>query len=225
VISRDAIELLARNGIERERMHFIPNGIDLSQWPFRSSSPDGRPPVILCSARFVDRKRQDDLIQAVAILAERSMDSRLELLGDGPNLERARQLATDLGLGGKVDFPGALPPEQVRARLERAAVFCLPSLWEGQPAAAIEAMAVGVPMVITDTPGTRELIDDGQNGLLVPARDPAALADAIERIFADPGLAQSMASQARSRVEERHSLEAMAERKRELFERLRMSRT
>jgi glycosyltransferase involved in cell wall biosynthesis len=220
VISRDAIELLARHGIERERMHYIPNGIDLSGWPFRPAPPDGGPPTILCSARFVDRKRQEDLIRAVAILAERSVDCRLELLGEGPKEGEVRRLAADLGVGDRTDFPGALAPDQVRRRLERASVFCLPSLWEGQPAAAIEAMAVGVPVVITDTPGTRELIDDGRNGLLIPARDPLAVADAVERLLADPGAAASMAAAARRRVEERHSLEAMVEGKRELFERL-----
>ena len=218
VISLDAIELLVGHGIDRERMHYIPNGIDLSGWPRRAAPPTASPPTVLCSARFVDRKRQEDLIRAAAILAERSVECRLELPGEGPNLEDARRLADALGLAGRTELPGALSAAEVRARLDQASVFCLPSLWEGQPAAAIEAMAVGVPVVTTDTPGNREMVDHERNGLLVPARDPAALAKAIERLLTEDGLGEALASEARRNVEEHHSLEAMVRRKRELFE-------
>jgi glycosyltransferase involved in cell wall biosynthesis len=219
VISQDAIELMAAGGIDRRRMHHIPNGIDLSSWPQRAGAPNGGPPTVLCSARFVERKRQQDLIRAGAILAERAVECRLVLLGEGPNLPAARSLAAELGVGS-VELPGAVPAEEVRRQLEQAAIFCLPSLWEGQAGAVIEAMATGVPVITTDTPGNRELVDDGVNGLLVPARDPEGLAAAIERVLADPEAAARMAADARRRVEETYSLDAMVLRKRELYERL-----
>ena len=220
VISRDAIDLLAGSGIERERMHYIPNGIDLVRWPARDGSPETETPVVVCSARFVNRKRQEDLIRAAAILAERSVPCRLVLLGEGPNLERDRRLAADLDVAGIVDLPGAVPADAVRREMERATLFCLPSLWEGQAGALIEAMATGVPVVTTDTPGNRELVDDGVNGLLVPPRSPEALAGAIERIVSDPEAARAMASESRRRVEETYNLDAMVERKRLLYEAL-----
>ena len=224
VISRDAIDLLAANGIERGTMHYIPNGVDLDLWPPRAEAPSARPPIVLCSARFVNRKRQEDLIRAAAILAARRTDCRIVLLGEGPNLERDRRLAAELGVSAVVELPGAVPGDQVRRQMEHATLFCLPSLWEGQAGALIEAMATGVPVVTTDTPGNRELVDDGVNGLLVPARDPGALADAIERIFADPGAAAAMAGEGRQRVEETYNLDAMVERKRALYEALAAAR-
>jgi glycosyltransferase involved in cell wall biosynthesis len=220
VISRDAIDLLADHGIERARMHYIPNGVDLSRWPPRGEAPREEPPVVLCSARFVNRKRQEDLIRAAALLAERSVPCRFVLFGEGPNLERDRRLAAELGVAGMVDLPGAVPGEAVRLEMERATLFCLPSLWEGQAGALIEAMATGVPVVTTDTPGNRELVDHGQNGLLVPPRDPAALADAIERIVSHPDDGRAMAAESRRRVEQTYNLDAMVERKRALYEAL-----
>jgi L-malate glycosyltransferase len=219
VISRDAIDLMAAGGIDRELMHYIPNGIDLSRWPLRAAGPNAGPPTVLCSARFVDRKRQADLLRAGAILAQRSVECRLVLLGEGPNLSDARSLSAELRLPA-VELPGAVPPEEVRARLEQAAVFCLPSLWEGQAGALLEAMATGVPVITTDTPGNRELVEDGVNGLLVPARDPESLADAIEQVLVNLARAAEMAAEGRRGVEETYSLEAMVDRKRALYEAL-----
>jgi glycosyltransferase involved in cell wall biosynthesis len=218
VIARYAVELLAGSGIPRERLHYIPNGVDLDVWSRRSGQPAG--PLILCSARFVPRKRQDDLLRAAAELRRRGVPFRVEFAGVGPTQPAARRLAAELGLGDDVAFLGALPSEELRRRLSEAAVLCLPSLWEGVPAAAREAMAVGVPVVSTDAPGTRDVIDDETTGLLASPKDPAGLADRLELVLSDPARARSLADAARLEVEREFSLEAMVTRKQALYEEL-----
>jgi glycosyltransferase involved in cell wall biosynthesis len=90
-------------------------------------------------------------------------------------------------------------------------VFAFPSLFEGLCLAVIEAQAAGVPVVATPVGGIRETVVDGETGLLVPPRDPAALAVAIRRLLDDPDLARRLADEARRRVRETYSEQRMIE--------------
>ena len=218
VIALSAIELLAANGISRDRLHYVPNGVDLEVWTPRTRNPS--PGVIVCSARFVPRKRQEDLLRAAAELKRRGVGFRLKLAGTGPTLPAARRLAAALGVEDEVDFLGAIAADDVRSLLDEAAVFCLPSLWEGIPAAALEAMAVGVPVVSTDAPGTRDVIDDHSTGLLATPKDPQGLADRLELVLTDAGRARALADAGRRQVESEYSLETMVDRKRALYQEL-----
>ncbi len=87
----------------------------------------------------------------------------------------------------------------------QAQVVALPSMGEGLPTALLEAAACERPIVTTDVPGCREVVQDGETGLLVPPNDPAALAAAVERLLDDPGLRRKLAKNARLRVEENFS--------------------
>jgi glycosyltransferase involved in cell wall biosynthesis len=99
-----------------------------------------------------------------------------------------------------VHFPGRLSPDEVRERLLRADVFVLASAWEGMPGSALEAMAVGLPVVATDVTGTNEVVVHGETGLLVPPDDPVALATALATMLTDAGLCRSLGAAARRRV-------------------------
>ena len=89
-----------------------------------------------------------------------------------------------------MELLGALPPVAVRDRLRQSDVFVLPSLSEGFCNAAVEAMACGLPVVMTNCGGVREGVADGVEGFIVPVRDPEAMAAAIERLAKDPALAR-----------------------------------
>jgi glycosyltransferase involved in cell wall biosynthesis len=143
-------------------------------------------PVILSVARLAEQKGQRDLIRAMVRLAESARESVLVLVGDGPDRSFLEALARDISLR-RVVFAGN--QDDPLPWLAAADVFVLPSLYEGLPGALIEAMAAGLPCIATDIPGNRDLIKDGQTGLLVPVNNFAALADAIKRIVSDPELA------------------------------------
>jgi glycosyltransferase involved in cell wall biosynthesis len=214
--SHAALDLIAQLGVEEERLVHIPNGLDLAQWAPRRSVPDD-PPLILCAARFVPRKRHQDLLEALALLAREGRSFRALLAGGGPMLASMRELAASLEIDGLVELPGELETSEVRGLIEGAAVACLVSSSEGMPGALMEAMAMGVPVVGTDVGGTNELVVDGESGLLVPAYDPPAIARALARLLDDGDLRTRIGAAGRRRMEDCFSLEAMVEAKERLY--------
>lgn len=215
--SEGAIERLARAGIPRRLLHFVPNGIDTEKWRMRDGQPTGVPLRIVCAARFVPRKRQIDLINAAERLVREGLEVHLDLVGEGPTLPSIRARAERGTLKHRATFHGALRPEDVPILLERSAVFCLPSTWEGMPAAVLEAMACGVPVVGTRVNGINELIAPGHTGLSVPVRRPDLLAAALRRVLTDRPLATRMAAAARAAVEQRYSVDRMVGAKAALY--------
>jgi glycosyltransferase involved in cell wall biosynthesis len=112
----------------------------------------------------------------------------LELAGDGDEREALEARAHELGLDGRVRFLGSLPRDEVLALFRRADAALLSSAWENFPHTLVEALAVGTPAIATDVGGVPEIVTDGENGLLVPAGDPDALAAAIRRFTGDEEL-------------------------------------
>ena len=147
----------------------------------------------------------DDLIRAIAILRDRGREVDLEIVGDGEDRAALEALVHALQLDGKVLLRGYLPQEEVIPAYHRAAVVALPAHHEdhfGIPNILIEGLAAGTPVVCTELPSLHELIEHGRSGLFVPERDPAALADAIQRLLDDPVAAAAMAEEGRRRVAE-----------------------
>ena len=157
----------------------------------------------------------------MASCARADVPVRLEIAGDGPLRAELAASASAAGLGEVLR--GALPHEQVRELFRRATVFCLPCVVassgdrDGLPTSVLEAMALGVPVVTTDVNGLSETVIDGETGLTVPEHDPAALADALERVLGDPALAARLSDQARAHVEQGFSLEQSVKILRSLF--------
>lgn len=159
---------------------------------------------ILFLGRLDAAKGVDELLQACAGLAARHPRLRLVLGGSG-DLEWVRRRAGELGVAGRVETPGWLDATARDAQLARAWLFCLPSHAEGLPMSVLEAMAAGVPVVATSVGGIPEALADGERGLLVPARDAAALAGAIGRLLDDSQLHARLACAARAAIERHYS--------------------
>jgi glycosyltransferase involved in cell wall biosynthesis len=137
------------------------------------------------------------------------------LLGEGPDLDELRSLVVGLGLEREVLLTGNRPDvPDVLAALD---VAVLSSIWEGAPLALLEYMAAGAPIVATAVGAVPELIDDGVHGLLVGARDPAALAAAIARLLDDPPLARRLGGAARARQRAEFDLGVQIERLERLY--------
>ncbi len=148
--------------------------------------PDGRP-VILGVGRLSPEKGFDMLLDAFARVAGQR-PSRLVLVGSGPERDALQAKAQELGVADMVHFAGY--QENVYPWLRRANVLALSSVLESFPTVIVEAMAVGTPVVAFDCPkGPSEIISHDENGLLVPPRDPGALAEGILRVLGDPELA------------------------------------
>jgi len=153
--------------------------------------PDPRPqvdpePLILNVGRLVHQKAQDVLLEAFAIVTAEAPDWRLAIVGEGPDGSALKSRASTLGIADKIEFVGRADPWPYYTR---ATIFALPSRYEGTSNALLESMAMGIPPVISDTSGGGlDVVSDGFSGLIAPADDPSALADAFRRLITDPDM-------------------------------------
>lgn len=149
---------------------------------------------------FNEQKGQFDLLEAFKKITDRRSDVRLFLIGWG-HLENGLKRKTEaLGLKDRVIFTGKLLRTDVLKILAMTDLFVLSSLWEGFGRATAEAMALGKPVVSTDTDGSREVVEDGKTGILVPIKNPTLLADAILNVLENPGLMTKMGEEGYKRV-------------------------
>lgn len=190
------LSTLAKLSAPEQRIEVIPNGVDTDCFHPSPAAPDGF--EILCVARLIPRKGIADLIRAVAALPP---VARLSLIGDGTEGESLKLLAAGLGISERVRFLGSLPHNELPAHYRAAHVFALPSTNEGMSNTVLEAMASGLPLVLTDTGGTAELLEAGANGFVAPMGDPAGLARALLRYLEDPELARAHGARSRQKAE------------------------
>jgi glycosyltransferase involved in cell wall biosynthesis len=178
--------------------------------------PAGRSslPVVLTLARLDAQKGLDHLLAATALVP----NATFIVAGDGPRRDQLEALARELGVADRVRFVGYR--DDVPALLAGCDLYVLPSLFEGLPVSLLEAMAAGKPVVATAVRGTDEAVLDGATGLLVPPRDPVALAAAIRTVLADPALARRLAEAGRERARREFSAGRMVEQVMELYDEL-----
>ena len=200
------------------RLSAIPNGVDVQH--FQPARRPVRAPgvVIGCTARLHVKNDHVTCLHAFARLAPRWPDARLLLVGRGPEEERLRRLADRLGLAARVHFAGE--QADVAPCLGEMDLYVQSSVAEGMSNSILEAMAVGLPVVATAVGGTPDVVVDGQTGVLVPAQDPAALADALAGLLADPGKGEALGRAGRARAEARFSETRMLERVEDLLDTL-----
>jgi glycosyltransferase involved in cell wall biosynthesis len=206
-ISHDSAKHTLSQGISRRRVAVLHNGIDTEQFSFTGPASDG--PVVLV-ARLAREKDVPTLLHAAALIATGQPDFRLEIAGDGPERSNLEALRDRLGLGQHVRFLGAV--RDVPRLLARARLFVLPSLSEGISLTLLEAMARGLPVVATTVGGNPEVVSQGATGLLVSARDPNALAEAVLGLWRQPNLGRRMGQAGRQRVEQHFDVRQMVAR-------------
>lgn len=200
----------------------IHNGIDLGAFahgdPAAARRELGVPEhctVIGMVARLAAQKGPLDFVRAAAIAGAKYPHIRLALIGDGPLRPQVQGLALQLGIGDRLTLAGHRADAAALTQAFDIAVVA--SLSEGSSLTAMEAMAWGRPVVATAVGGVREVVADGQTGLLVPPADPQALGEAICSLLADPQRAQAMGEAGRQRIEREFSLARMIERTEEVY--------
>ena len=179
---------------------------------------------VLSVGRLVEKKGFDILVAAQAALAARGVPAETTIAGDGDGEDFAdalRRLIERHGLG--VCLPGVMSQAALFEEYRRASVFCLPCRVldngdrDGIPNVIVEAMAAGLPVVTTPISGIPEIVEDGVNGLLVEPDNAEGLADALFRLYTDPGLRARLAAAGESTVRERFDGERLAGRVAALF--------
>jgi colanic acid/amylovoran biosynthesis glycosyltransferase len=203
-MKRDLIALGCPEG--RIRVHY--HGINTRRFQYleRNYQDDGLPTVLSCG-RFVPKKGQARLLEALRRIDRRGRRFRLVLVGDGPLRRNLEQVVSSYGWEHCVTFAGHLPhigPELV-SQYQKANIFALPSTTahgekEGIPGTLVEAMASGLPIVSTQHAGIPAVIQPDLHGLLVPEGDVEALAEALDRLLTDPDLRARLGRSAAERA-------------------------
>ncbi len=215
----DRAEFLARGLLDRARSVLIRgSGVDLKV--FRPTPEPAGPPVVVLPARMLWDKGVGDFVEAARLLRGRGV--RFVLAGDR---DAANPAAIDVATlqkwhrDGDIEWWGHC--NDMPSVLRASQVICLPSYYrEGLPKALLEAAAAARPVITTDAPGCREAVVDGQTGLLVPARDPEALAAALETLLADSALRRRMGEAGRLLAENCFGVESVARQTLQVYDSL-----
>jgi len=194
------------------RVEIVHCGVDVSHIVPASATDRAPSPLVVCVGTLHEVKGQRYLVEAAAELKRRGRRIDVELVGDGPDRSMLADLAARLGVDDRVELVGPLDHHEVIERYKRAHVMVAPSVAsrdgrrEGIPTVIMEAMAAGTPVVASDLSGIPELVVHEESGLLTTPGDSNAIADAIERILANPKLAERLAGNANRTVREAFDL-------------------
>jgi len=224
-------EYAASNGIElcaakRDKMHVIYNSVDVSR--LERIKPNSaireelglpaRELLVAALGTVKEAKNHGLLVRAMRLVRESRPDVSAVVIGGGSRelMSELLRLADELGLRRKVHFLGYR--EDAHSILKACDLFVLPSLYEGLPVAAVEAMACGVPVVISDIPPHRELVEHGVNGVLFRSGDERSLAETITDSLSNPERSLELAREGARTAREGYDSEKMARRYERLYE-------
>ncbi|PLX34511.1 MAG: colanic acid biosynthesis glycosyltransferase WcaL [Hyphomicrobiales bacterium] len=204
--------LMKLTGEPEDKFRLTHNGVPFQ--PHEDAALLMRDPVQLLSVgRLVRKKGFDQLLRALALLAGEGVRVELTIAGSGPLRRPLQRLARQLNIAGQVNFAGFVSYDEVGALFQRADLMVMPCVIapsgdrDGIPTVIMEALMHRLPVISTDVSGIPELIEHEVTGLLVPEKDPEALAAAIKRLAGDRDFALEIASRGRERVRERFNPE------------------
>ncbi len=218
----DARALVRAGAAKKENSGVIRgSGVDLVQFPYVPETPQDIPSVLF-SSRLLKSKGISEFVHAARILKSKNIAARFLVAGDtapGNHESVSRDDMNDWANEGVIEWLGHRTdmPDLMAA----SAIVTLPSYYgEGVPKVLLEAAATGRAIVTTDMPGCKETVEDGVTGILVPPKDGWALADALEKLLADPALRQSMGEKGRARIESNFTVEKVNARTLSVYRRL-----
>lgn len=212
-------------GIPADGIHVIANGIPMTESNAESQtdirrefglSPKAR--ILGFIGRLAPQKCLEDLIWAFHLLHQSVEDAALVLIGDGPDRDSLADFARSVGCRDRVFFTGHRADA---GRLVRQLdAFALASSFEGMSNSLMEAMAAGVPCVVSDIPANRELIQHEKTGLVFALGQPMELAQAARRLLTDTDVAQKLAAAAKLKITEEHSVDQFVQKYADLYRRI-----
>lgn len=223
ILNEGMVEEALNAGLDPQQLLWMPNPVDIEH--FRPPSEqertdlrlrfDLRGPTVLYVGRLAPEKELASLLGGFAQTAVTFPEATLVLVGDGPCRSGLESQARQLGIDGRVRFVGRT--SEVRQWLQASDVFALVSSIEGFSCALTEAMACGLPSVVSDIAGNRQLVDPEVHGLRVPLRDQNAMAASLQRLLGDDSLRTRMGREARRRIVDNYGTEQVLDRYQALF--------
>ncbi len=219
-------QIARRYGVERDRIHVVPNGVDAERFrplgdglSIESTPLEPGARVLAFIGSLIRRKNVEILPDILARLLPRHPDLHLLVAGEGPERETLVDGAGRCDVADRVHLLGPISEEEKVRLLNRAEVFLFPSRLEGFGLAVAEAMACGTPVVAARAGALPEVVEDGLTGWLCDPEDPEAFVVAVDRLLQDPALGRSTGEAGRRRVLERFRWESAGARILEIYER------
>lgn len=222
--SQSVADFYAEHGVPRERLTVIPNGVPMLNtaadraWLRQQLGLRPEDRVVGFVGRLARQKRLEDLTWAFQLLHQVVEHARLVLIGDGPERDEIARLAVKLTCRDKMVFAGHRA--DAYRLMQGLDAFCLPSEFEGMSNSLLEAMSLGLPVVVSDIPANRELVVHEQNGLTFPLGNAPEMTKALKRVLDDRQLAAQLGTAASRLIAEHYSVEQMVARHEQLYQRL-----
>jgi len=204
----------------------IPMGID-SHHLFIPPPPDTQRRGLLFVGRLVEKKGIEHLVTAMPLVLKEHPDQHLTIVGHGPLFETLQELCKELGVTDHIAFMGAVTNQDIPRYLQRSAITVFPSIvtdsgdQEGTPVAVMESLACECATIVSDYPGARDIIEDGENGLLVEQKAPDQIAAAINHLLANPDVRKKMGAAGRQTVQQDYDWSVISAKFTTLFQALR----
>ncbi len=204
-ISKSMLPILKKQiGLMESQVCLIHNGVPLNAKALGDRPTKSTVETIITIGRLTAAKDYPTLLRSFRLLVDRLYREglpipKLQVVGDGELKEELERLAAELGVEKHVAWLGLRA--DVPDLLIEADIFVMSSAWEGLSIAVLEALASGLPSIVTDAGGNKELIENGENGLIVPVRDPFALSEGLYRLIVDRDLRRSFSASAKAKAE------------------------
>ncbi|MEZ4710464.1 MAG: glycosyltransferase family 4 protein [Caldilineaceae bacterium] len=205
-VSHSVAQELADYGVDSQAVSVLGNGVDTDVFTPLPTSTNQHRPYFISVARLAPRKGLHDLIACAKEVLAMHPNHRFLIAGSGPLEGELRAQIKRHNLADKIVLLGHIGERQRLIELyQNAVAFVHAAHYEGLPTVLLEAMACGCPTISTAISGALDVVQDGENGLLVPIRDPHAMAQAIQRLIDDQALQQQLGAAARATVEDKYA--------------------
>ena len=194
--------------IPSDKLFVVRNGIQLSEIPSKKDKlGEETVKVVGMVGNFRGMKGHDIFIEAARLLIKEGGNYRFIIVGDGKERKKYEDRVREDGLEGNIQFLGRV--RDVYPVLNIMDIFVLPSLWEGFPVSILEAMAMNVPVIVTNVGGVPEIVQHAETGIVIPSNNPVALKEAILRLDEDPVATRKMTEKAKDNVFKNFNSEKM----------------
>jgi colanic acid/amylovoran biosynthesis glycosyltransferase len=209
------------------KIHRVYNGLDLSV--FKYATPGVKPVRLLTVGRLIEKKGFRFLIEACRLLRSSGFPFVCQIVGEGPEHDRLQEMIQGYQLADTVRLSGALPQTELVEMLSQSSIFVFPAIHDSAgdtdnlPTVLIEAMASSLPIIATRVAGIPEIVQHNENGILVPEKDPAQLADAIRVMAGDRALLERFGRASRRMAEEKFALVNTVGHLKKVFAQFRLS--
>ncbi len=208
-VSKSVAQELKEYGLKLDEVSVIPNGVDEKLfYPSKKGSENDKK-YIMYAGRIDREKGVFDLAESAKTICKQRADISFIIAGNGRDFNKLKRKIKKTGLQNKFILLGQIEKNQMIKLYQNAALFILPSYHEGLPTVLLEAMSCGLPIIATDVRGNRDLISNGENGLLIPPKNPKKMAETIITLLEDQKLIERLSKNARKTIIEKYTWNAI----------------